>query len=95
MRIGPVKAIRGSPDNSPASQTRPTRQYALAVEASERDSGLRLAELLAAFSLAMDLAAPASRREGSVTTASPRAAAARRWTSWPNGRLGLRRWSPS
>src|SRR5260370_6835487 len=41
--------IAGKPNRA-----NPTRKL-LAVEASERDSGLRLAELLAAFSLAMDL----------------------------------------
>src|SRR5260370_32798937 len=41
--------IAGTPNRA-----NPNRKL-LAVEASERDSGLRLAELLAAFSLAMDL----------------------------------------
>src|SRR5258708_9909712 len=41
--------IAGTPNRA-----NPNRKL-LAMEASERDSGLRLAELLAAFSLAMDL----------------------------------------
>src|SRR5437667_5340472 len=58
VRREETRGVRGSPDKWRAGRSRVGLDETStlgAVEAGERDSGLRLAELVAAFSLATDL----------------------------------------